>query len=67
MKKSKLLEIRIKYYCPKLDKEMESKVENDFSFDSVSSECDMCGSHGKTSVNIFCKCGQVHDFELTSW
>lgn len=45
-------------FCDKLKKDVVLK-EGDFSISSISQECDMCGSHGTTTLDVTkCECGE---------
>jgi hypothetical protein len=59
--------IGVVIFCDKLKKEVELK-EGDFSISTISQDCEMCGSHGSTTLYVTkCECGDLHDIEITSW
>ena len=48
-------------------------VSNDYAWSEIelsthSDECELCGSHGKSEVMIWCKgCQKYSDIEVSSW
>ena len=62
-----ILGIFLKVKCPVKDKEGEVKIDGERIY-TRSQECDICGSHGDTTVDYDCPvCGQTHEFEIKSW
>lgn len=58
--------IGIVYFCDTLKKELMTTDISSLS--STSQECDICGSHGSTTLFVSnCECGKFHDIEITSW
>jgi hypothetical protein len=58
--------IGIVYFCDKLKKELMTTDISSLS--STSQECDICGSHGSTTLFVTnCECGEYHDITITSW
>lgn len=63
---TKLTKINVSWHCGYLDKDFSSEVE-DMDFYSSESECDLCGSHGSTTVEVKCECGNSHTLTIRSW
>ena len=64
LRKEDLLVLNV--MCPNLEKRVSVKVA-DIDFTGHSDECEMCGSHGGVELSFFCKCGNTHEVELSSW
>ena len=53
-------------FCPTLKKTVVVKQEQ-LSWGSSESPCELCGSHGDIEVDVECQCGKSHTIELHSW
>lgn len=59
--------LSVEIFCSNLNKEVKIKKEN-FNISSSESECELCGSHGDVTLEIFtCECGKSHEIEIKSW
>lgn len=60
--------VSLVYTCPKTDTQVTKSLE-DISFYTNSGECDLCGSHGETRMDIYdCpSCKGYHEVEVSAW
>jgi len=59
--------VGVVYFCDNLKKEIVSR-EIETCLTASSQECDLCGTHGEINFYVTdCKCGKVHDIEISSW
>jgi len=55
--------VMLSYYCTYLKRKIVIPLEEvDYYF----YYCDLCDFHGRAMKNVFCECGNVHEFELLS-
>jgi hypothetical protein len=50
--------------CPVLKKKVKAKFSSAYG---DSWECELCGEHGKVTMDVDCKCGKTHTIWLNSW
>jgi hypothetical protein len=62
----KLEKINISYMCGEILTSMDITADD---INSSESECELCGSHGSTSIwiNTCPQCGKYHDILLKEW
>ena len=63
-KKPTLIRVLVFFYCERCKAQ---KSKEPMGYSSNAGECEMCGSHGSTSVKVKCDCESIYDFELESW
>lgn len=67
MPKKYQAEVRsIKVWCEKLDEEIEYNLSQVY-FICHDDPCELCGSHGEITVDVYCKCGKTHTIKLEGW
>lgn len=63
--KAFLIKTTYRIYCP--EKQIELDAE-DGEIHTSSSECELCGSHGTTTLDIDCPgCNKSHEIVIDEW
>lgn len=60
--------LKIHFVCPNTEEFAEIELSK-YDFNSYSSDCDLCGSHGETYIDIIqCpSCNKYHKVHLQEW